>query len=359
MRDGMQALSNGLLFQTQLSLRRALGVGFGMFLAVWLNHYFARTQEFWVPLATLLVMQMSIRTHLRLALQRFIIMVIAVGIGSYVVWYLHDFLMSLIVLSAFFVMACYWHERYAVEGSLLSAALMSGLLVLVLVIPAPSYHFSYERMSDVVLGGVIGLLCGLWVLPGRADVDFRIGVIAIFQAYERYLMSVADLFFQESHREEILLHKRNEVERVLQIQQADFPDWVYERGFNLALREGHRHFLLRTEQVGTILLAMHHVARQPVDPALLSLLRQPLTLCIDQTLQIMNSIIVMLDLKTPPAPMPDVVESMQILEAAFRRAVPLSLELLDISPEYVSVSAFIYDLKDLQKTLLKLIEALR
>jgi hypothetical protein len=343
-----------------LSVRRALSAALGIFVAVILDHYFSKMQECWVPLSALIMMQMTIRTSLRLALQRFIVIILAVFVGSVVAQLINDHLIMNILVVATFVMACYLHERYYFRARLLSVPLIVAVVVLIMLAPFPVTHVLYPRMQDALLGGVIGLVSGLLFFPGRADVDFRTSIITILQAYKNYLLAIADVLFQEGgEANEHIKAKKMEVERVLQIQRAFFPDWVYEAGFNVALREGHRHFLVRTEQAGEILFALQHVARYQINAELLDKLRQPIMHSVEQTRVIIEALVTLLDLKKLEEPLPDFAEDMHALEDFFHKTVALPLELLDISQDYVHLAAFIYDLKDLQKMLLKLAEALR
>ncbi|MDR3478993.1 MAG: hypothetical protein P4M14_13305 [Gammaproteobacteria bacterium] len=343
-----------------LTGRRAASVAFGMVVAVIVDRYFSTMQELWVPLSALLVMQVAIRTNLRLALQYFIVIILSVSIGSVVAQYVNDqFILNTLVVATF-IMASYLHDRYAVGGQLLSAPLIVAMVVLIMLVPFPTKHVLYSRMHDVMLGGLIGLVSGLLVFPARADVDFRTGVMTILRAYEYYLLAITDLLFQQSEEaREKVQAKKIDVERVLQTQSAFFPEWVYEAGFNVALREGHRHFLVRTEQAGEILFALQHAARWQINLELLDKLHKPIAHSVAQTISIIDALVILLDLKKLKAPLPDFAEDMHALEALFHKTVALPLELLDISQDYVHLAAFIYDLKDLQKTLLKLAEALR
>lgn len=342
-----------------LVLRRALSAAFGIGIAVMVDYYFGKMQMGWVPLIALIMMQMPIRVNLRLALQRFIVIIISVAAGSIIAKLIHDQWITNILLVTTFILACYLHDRYAGRRSLLSIPLIVAIIAMILFVPALETPLLYARMHDVILGGVVGIVSGLLIYPSRADVDFRIGVIVILRAYQRYLLAITDLLFLQSAALASVQASRLEVERVLQIHRVFFPDWVYEAGFNIALRQGHRHFLVRTEQVGEILCALQSVARHPVDPALLDKLRQPILHSVKQTVGIIDALITLLELKKLTDSIPDFAEDMHALEALFHKTVALPLELLDISQDYVYLAAFIYDIKDLQKTLLKLAEALR
>jgi len=66
-----------------------------------------------------------------------------------------------------------------------------------------------------------------------------------------------------------------------------------------------------------------------------------------------------LELKTLSDEPSDLEKEMTDLQDQLFTIVPTSLELLDMRRDYVYLAAFIYDLKDLRKLLLKMGEALR
>ncbi len=293
-------------------LKRALSVSVAVFLAVIIDHYYSVLHEYWVPLATFLVMQSFRRSNLRMLLLRFLFVTLFFFAGSSLFDLLH--------------------------GS--------------------SSEF-YGRIHDVVLGGVIAVLCSLVIFPQRADTDFREGVVPVLQAYQNYLTAIICLLFNPERAGSEAESNKIQVEKALQSDQTFFPDWVYEAGFSLALQSGHRHFLVRVEQLGQVLFKMHAVARHAIDKQLLDELKDAVLQSVEVIHKNISAIIAVLNLKKPENPTSDLQDEMSVLENAFKKAVPLPLELLDMSQDNVHVAALVYDLKDLQKILLKLSEALK
>jgi len=56
---------------------------------------------------------------------------------------------------------------------------------------------------------------------------------------------------------------------------------------------------------------------------------------------------------------PDIETEMLNLQKTFFLTVPNSLELIDMHADYVNLAAFVYDLRDLCKILVRMGEALR
>lgn len=193
----------------------------------------------------------------------------------------------------------------------------------------------------------------------RDDVDFREGMIPLLHACSEYLVVIVDLFLRKNGSDVIAQEKKYVLEKMLQIEESGFPEWVYARGFNPTLREGHRHFLIRTEQITQILFAMHHVARKNVDSTLLNDFSEPIHCCVEQVKILISAFILRLELKETGEIASDLSKSVFVLEETFHKIMPLPFELLDLSQDYLSLAAFIYNFKDLQKMLLKLVEALR
>lgn len=342
-----------------LLLRRSISTAIGILVAVLCDIFFSHLHEFWVSVTTILVMQISIKLSLRLAMQRFVAVIASVALSTMVFMYLPMTIAQLFCLLIFFI-GSYLYYLQKNQHGILSSPLIIALVFLIMLAPYTQFHQAlFYRLQDVLLGGVIALLAGLLIFPGRSDVDFRLGVIPILEAYQRYLPAVVHLLWRQPQSLLQAQEQKHEVERVLQTQQAFFPDWVYETGFNVALRQGHRHFLMRVEQVGEILFAMHHAARNALPEELLQQLREPLQKSVDDSLVLLQNLILILNLKTPNQASPDLTTANAELEEFFHRAVPLPLELLEMAPEFIYLAGFIQDLRDLQSTLLRLAEALR
>jgi hypothetical protein len=341
-------------------LRRALCTAIAVFIAVVCDRYFSSLQKFWVCLTTVLVLQMTIRTSFRQEVLRLFVILTSVFILSLVYLNIHQDVVRDTLMIAIFVTGCFLHGFYQVKRNGFSPPLMIAFLALMMLVPyADSPHLIYDRLHDVMIGGVIGVVAGLLIFPGRPDVDFRTGIIPILDHYSLYLQVIAELLFRETDSEKKSQEIKVTIEKYLHARRAFFPDWVYEPGFNPNLRLGHRHFLARIEQVGEILFAMHYVARFPIDPALLEKLYEPIMQCITDAKKVLSNVGIVLNQAVLSAAASELPEDILNLQEAFRREVPLPLELLDMSPDYMHLAGFIYDLSDLQIVLSILSESLR
>jgi hypothetical protein len=188
-------------------------------------------------------------------------------------------------------------------------------------------------------------------------VEFRRGVIPVLHAFANYLQAITDLFLLQTKQDH--QQKKYEVERVLQARRSHFPGWVYEVGFNSVFQQGYRHFLVRLEQMAQILFSMHYLARHASDPEIIKIIDAPLQACVHQTIELMATLALLLDLKITHLPAADFSEKMHVLNNTLQQLDVLPPELLDVSHDYFHVAEFIEGLKDLQSALVNLSKTIR
>jgi uncharacterized membrane protein YccC len=340
-------------------IRRALSMAIGVFAAVLIDHFYSVTREFWVPMIAFLVIYMTVHLNLRQMLERVLMIFFTVACASWLCRSINQQVIIDVMVVLVFIVGYGLHANSLARGNAISIPLLVAIVVLMMLIPFPSSMLLYARMHDVVLGGIVGLAASLLVFPGRPDVDFRKGVIPVLQAYREYLVAIIDLLFREPDAEKNAKAMKVRVEQVLQVQQAFFPDWVYDTGFNPELQQGHRHFLIKIEQLGQVLFALHQIARHAIDVTLLEEFREPILHYVAQTERLMALFVARLNLQKVDEPVSDYTEEIAVLEKTYRKVIQVPLELLDTSQDFIDLAAFIHDLKDIQKILIKIAEALR
>jgi hypothetical protein len=208
------------------------------------------------------------------------------------------------------------------------------------------------RTDDITLGAFIGITSNVIIFPDRVDVLFRRSVAHILKCYNRYFQSIVHLLLTQQ-----LLPAENEkimIEKALQT----LPIWVYETGFDLTLQKGHRYFVMKVNETGEILFSMHHLARYPFSSELLEVITSPLLEGVKKGGQFFEALITLLNLKTVSEGPFDFYQEIEIMENNFKKKVPLKLDVLDISKEYVYLIEFIYNIRELQDILIKMAEAL-
>lgn len=351
---------NKNFYPESLVTRRAICTAIAMFVAVLTDRYYSMLQGFWVCLTTILVLQMTVRSNFRIEALRFFVIFASVFFATILVLTIHQPVVLYSVIVLVFVVGCFLHCIYANRSSGFSPFLMVALLTLMMLVPyTPIPDLLFARLHDVVLGGLIGMIAARVIFPMRADIDFRMGIIPLLTGYSDYLSAIGDVFFQEQSAEKSADEKKSATENIFQTRRPFFPEWVYDVGFNSNLREGHRHFLLRVEQIGEILFALHHHARHPIEPSLLDIVRKPVLRCILDAKSSIADIVVVLEKADFKSTYADFATDVNELENIFNTKIAMPFELADTAKDYMQLAGFIYDIKDLQQVLAKLEEALR
>jgi len=344
------------MFESRV-LRRALSLAIAVAIALFVERYYAQVQEFWIPLTTIFVMQLTLRTDARQAFLRFIVVLCSIFTLSLLKQFIvNSFLANSIFVGIFVVVIFlhYWQERTL---SPLYTFSLVGILALLMLAPFSPAINIFARLHDVTLGGGIGILATLLIFPLREDVEFRNGIIPVFKAFRDYLFAIQNLILTPASSEGIATAKKYRLEAIM--QNSIFPEWVYEMGFNPILREGHRHFLLCTEQIAEVLFAMHHVVRHQFAPDLITDLMPVIIVCFDRTAKIMDAVISRLELNKLDTSVIDFVDDILALRKKVNELVTQPLDFVEGSQDYIMLAGLIYDFKDLQRLLLKLAEALR
>jgi uncharacterized membrane protein YccC len=269
--------------------------------AFFINEWGSFTAQWWLPLATFFVMLTSTGSAIYQGVLRYILLLLVVGLSSW-----------------FFA----------------SAEVM------------------YVRSYDITIGACIGILVNAVVLPDRIAVDFRKVVVPILQSYASYYAAIVNLLLQ---RDRAIEEKKLAVEVALQ----KLPVWVYETGFDLALQKGYRFFVMKVNEVGELLFAMHHLARYPFPQEVRVVVEDELLLSVQKAEQFFKALIEVLNLKLVTGELADFYQEIDRVEQAFKKAVPEQWDVLGVSKEYVYLVEFIYTMRELQDILIKMAEALR
>jgi hypothetical protein len=340
--------------------RRALSTGIAIFCAVYVDAYYSMLHQSWVSMTTILILQMTIRLNFQHEVQRFAVILLSVLAGTLVVLYIHPQVAAITFIFIVFIMGCAIHNYYPPHISGFSPALMVAVVFMLMLMPFVNVDdVLFARLHDVVLGGFIGIAGGLLVLPGRPDVDFRNGLLPILKGYQNYFTAIMDMVSKTAGAEQAALTSKALIESSFGGNEVYFPDWVYKRGFTASLREGHRHFLLRVEELGEILFAMNYHARFNFEADTLSVLHDPLQRCANDINQLLDELITVLEKTKLTAASSELAEDIVILENIFQDKLALPFELLETSKEQMHMLGIIYGLKDFQRVLAALEEALR
>ncbi len=214
--------------------RRALRCAAAIFTALILTYYFSRTQSFWLPLVTLLLLQTELGFPLHQGLQRFFWILILFFIGGQAgiwlqfTWGLPVALCALVTLTAYDD-ASHSRRSPGLHFSLMMLIVLLLTLLLPLSSPNPAYLF------DIFLGAILGLGATLIFFPDQPDQEFPKKIAPLMADLSGYLGSLVDLMLQEPQSGASVEKLRLAVLKRWANKEEDFPIRVFEAGFNPSL----------------------------------------------------------------------------------------------------------------------------
>lgn len=342
---------------SSLAMRRALRATVVVFLAIIFSHYILKASSFWLPVAALLLTQIELGFPLYRGLQRFFWLILLFGLGGQLaLWVQHLPLLLLPTLLVTVILTSYRYADHAYRYLGLHFSLLAlSVLVLSLLLPVQFLNSAY--LWDLVIGGAVGLGGAVFLFPDRPDLEFPKRVVPLLQDLSAYLGALIALLLREEGAEDGVQSKRQALERRWANKDEAFPVWVFETGFNPALKPGQYFFVVHLGQITEILFALHYFARHSFPSALLSELGPQLRDSAGRSQELLSNLILLLKGAPLPLSQTDFAADLPVLEDAFQSKIQLSLELLDISRDYIYLAAFIRYLKDLRLQLLQLASA--
>lgn len=346
----IQALSQ--LFSS-LAIRRAIRSACTIFLALMISYYFSRTHSFWLTIIAVLLMQTEVGFPLHQGLQRFFWIIILFFVGGQIGLWLSGTVWLPLVMIALVTLAAYLYASFSLRYLSLHFSLLALVfLLLTLLFPAPFLSPAY--WVDIFIGATLGLGSTLLFFPDRADLEFPKRLAPLLCDLSDYLGALVDVLLRQPEAEAKLTEKRNAIERIWANKDEAFPVWVFEAGFNPALKPGQYFFVVHVGRVTEILFSMHYFASHAFPADLLQEFATVIRDSAERSQELMMNLVVLLEGQKLPLSETDFMTDLPALDEQFQSKIKLSLELLDISRDYVNLAAFIRYLKDLRLQLLQL-----
>lgn len=292
-----------------LFLRNIISISSAIFIAVFINHYFSFSEQGW-----------------------------SVIIAFFVSPFIHDTLYKkLFFLSIFLV--------------ILLSAIFSSINII---------DSLNKQIIDMLIGVAIGIVCTKWIFPLRFGSAFGQGIIPVLRALVDYSTMTTTCFVQLNiNNNDEISKKKIEIENLLSSTKSIYPEWAYDVGFNPGLRGGFRFFLIHLEQIIELFFSMEYLLKQIAEVKCTQAMTNSVRDVMEKNNRLMHVIINYFqhhELKEEVDT--DFFSDISTLENFTRCMVPKQLELLDISPDYVALTAFVRDMKDIRELLLKLVMAL-
>lgn len=329
-------------------LRHALSVGVSLTIAGIIEFNFGFSHEGWIVLSTFLLAQASKGTSLKQMFQYFILIIFALLLTFVLVMMLpYTWNVALLLIAYIFIAGALakHYTLYLFFVTLIIAIIFSGTNMAL-----------EEKMLDVVIGTIIAMSASLLFFPINLIAEFRQGLILPLETLKNYIATINLVFLQDASRVS-LDHVRESMLNVLS-QNNCYPRWVYDLGFNRALRPSFRFFLLHLERLVELYFTMDYLTSQKIDTELLKNLAPAFMDSTKKNLVLINILIDYFASNRLDNRDEDFSTDMEALEAQVRAQVPVSLELLDISPVYVTLVSYTRALKDSREELLQLVMSL-
>lgn len=282
--------------------RRITSVLFALLSSLIVEHYYAMSHDYLIPITTIFVMLTPIGNLIYQSIKHYLYMIILVTVVSFIL---------------------------------------------------PPHHMIYTRIYDASIGAVIGIVVNMIVLPRRADSEFRRIVLPILNTYQKYFSLLIYSVFEKDIVS--LENQKQQIEVLLQT----LPEWVYAKGFDSGLKRGHQYFVMKLHHIAEILFSLQHASRTSFDSEIKTEMRDLVYVCADKIKYFFTAFITVFELKKLTEGVEDFEQDLHELDAKFQTLVPVNLELLDMSNEDVAFYSIIYALNDLRKALIKLGQALR
>ena len=151
---------------------------------------------------------------------------------------------------------------------------------------------------------------------------------------------------------------KEKIKIIMQTYCHDYPEWVFKRGFNRFLRGGFRYILIHIDQVIDAFFSLDYYLSQPVDTYFMTSVAPQLQRVISKNtelLQIIHDFFAGANHALPPE---NITSDITDIQGSLKGVLPDSIELLEISPDYVILAALARDVVDLRELLLKILASL-
>lgn len=193
----------------------------------------------------------------------------------------------------------------------------------------------------------------------RSAKKFSKAILPAITALREYTQVLkSDLLLEE--RSALLPEKKLQLQKALTLKSGMYPEWVFNSGFNPGLRSGIRSFLIKLEHVVELLSAIEFLTanqafsfyKHMANPAF------PLREVMQKNEELIAIIENYFKAEKQIEPEGNFTSDITMLERGLHQIAPNSLELLDISPDYLQLTALVRSMKDMRQVLLAMVSAL-
>jgi len=331
-------------------MKHAISVSIAILLSLILSQYLLTGMNYWMVLTAFLVSLAAPTVPLR---ERVIVLVLtltAICVAALAITFLVS-IAVLILLGLVYVLLALRLTEWEIGKS--NFWLLSFLLtfVLALLLTNSTLH---DEMLGGIMGAFIGIICSMLVLHGSFEKEFSRGVLPPLRAMDRNLQGLQTVLTAHDVTDTT---KADKLQRICIMRKPFYPEWVFNAGFNPGLRSGARFFLIKLEQAQEVLCALNYLVLRDLQWQGVRETTELFNKSLQGNRDLLHALIRYFETKffiVSQDFTADIVE----LEKALQDIVPPKLELLEIAPEYLALTAFVRELKDLRNALLQLTASL-
>jgi hypothetical protein len=192
--------------------------------------------------------------------------------------------------------------------------------------------------------------------------SFRRELLPILQAlidYSQLLeQQIDDSAVQSSTKQELAMQSMHKIIMILQSSRHEYPEWVFNRGFNRFLRGGFRFILIHLDRILEAFFSINYYMKQPIDKILMGEVAANLQKTMAKNAALLQIIHNFFAGKMLGDIHEDFITDITELRNVMRAELPDSAELLDISTDYINLAALTRDVIDIRELLLKILASL-
>lgn len=338
-----------------LSHQKYILAGCTIFFTTILNHFYSFSHEYWLLIGAFLVCFTTVGTPFRQTLLICVTVIAAMFAAELLTPGLYAFFI-LAVIGSWMLMV---NPTRSMQGFFLTSVFL--LIYFVTYSLTDTVHaLFYEQALDVLLGAGIGMLAMKLFSASTLPLKFSHGLLPVLQAMQKNTEILTHYFYDQTQLDSVM-KSRIAVENALQRYESAYPGWVYEAGLNPGLAPGFRFFLIHLERIIETLFSIDYTLSQK-DLAENIFSKNEIGIQMAEAMQknqeLINLLMVYFQQNRYALIETDFTADIAKLEASLQQGAPQNLEWLELSPDYLTLTILVRNIKDIRLGLLQLVMGL-
>lgn len=339
------------------AVRQYVSISAAMVLALTASRNVELLNPVWTVLSALMVCQTTRGTPIRqgLMMATMILLILSFSIAAAMLSSSADVafvvgLVLFILINYTFCIQSWISRRY-------NMMMLSAMIIMIALSPNMLVIPIEQKLLGAAAGGAIGMFSAWLIFPVRPYHEFRQGLAPLLRVLEKYVEAASRVLTRHGAIS-MLAEQHQAIETALTAQKSLYPGWVYELGFNPGLRSGFRFYLIHIERLIEIMTSLNVWLTASMTGGVTENISTAMSRSLQKNAELINLIKTYFRHDKLQDIESNFTDDITELEKVFHTIVPDNLELLDISPDYIKLTAMVRDIKDMRAQLLQLIMAL-